>query len=857
MKLFVLNICLLISLTCYSQLQKDTGLTDIDKIRQEIKEAPTDSINFKGRRAALFRYWRLLWRQGYDLTNMDTLSENLITDFSDAKKNYENIDKGFLALDSLYFIGKKIEQINSNAVRTKKLSKTNWPYYLGTENRQTGYSPDPGPTKGKIAWKFPKGYHSTATPVLENGRLFISSPGIDVNGFCLDQKTGKVLWRSRQMGIDFYTDHGSRWTPVVTQKNVIIRNAFDEESIHVVDKSTGQPSKENKEELKFAYTRLGKTLVVASTDEGKDIWTHNFQNYITNQPKVHNEMVLVALRNGEVYSFSLSTGEIVWNIDLDTELVGTPSIGNEQLIIGNTTGKLFSIKVKNGNLNWSFQAEEIEKKSNQFYSGAHFYHDQVFIGASNKNLYCFSPEGKQLWKLKLSDWIRAAPVTVNNYLYAASFDGLLHKIDISTKKPRIVLGNPISEHPITADLVGNNNGVFIADQNLVLHAVSPNSLETLWQHGIVDGIFDSGNYYKADWAGGLLGTPTIVDGVAYIGGPDGFVNAVNVETGKEIWRFETNSTVSLAPTVVDERIFFGYLGANTEHYGYENPGEYFALNKNTGEPIWSSKEFGRVWVSATYADGKLFFGNTDGFVFAVNPENGNIMWKYNTAKDTPKEKIPLTTPFTHGFPSGVYSIPTKDDKNFYVGSWSGYYFAFDQKTGALKWRTKTSANDYGGLPDSAAPILYKGYLYVQKKGGAVAALNVKKGEIAWEWYAKRGHLQNASVAANRDMIFTSTVRKVISLPYTSTMRAFNSKNIGNPNKIWELDNVGGLTAPVITDKTLITGSSTSMFITGISPDTGKILWRVFTGGEMLENAPALYGNKVLALCKNGYLFAIE
>ncbi|GAL71822.1 hypothetical protein JCM19302_1262 [Jejuia pallidilutea] len=82
--------------------------------------------------------------------------------------------------------------------------------------------------------------------------------------------------------------------------------------------------------------------------------------------------------------------------------------------------------------------------------------------------------------------------------------------------------------------------------------------------------------------------------------------------------------------------------------------------------------------------------------------------------------------------------------------------------------------------------------------------------------------------------------------------------IENGGKIlWKQDDIGGLTPAVTSKNQLISGSSTSMFLTGLNPKNGEILWRVFTGGEMLENAPAIYGNKVLALCKNGYLFAIE
>jgi outer membrane protein assembly factor BamB len=77
-------------------------------------------------------------------------------------------------------------------------TETNWTTYHGIDGRNTGYSPDAGPSQGRIAWRFPKGDHLTAKPVISDGRVYVSSPGSDVVGFCLDESTGEVIWRARQ-----------------------------------------------------------------------------------------------------------------------------------------------------------------------------------------------------------------------------------------------------------------------------------------------------------------------------------------------------------------------------------------------------------------------------------------------------------------------------------------------------------------------------------------------------------------------------------------------------------------------------------------------------------------------------------
>jgi hypothetical protein len=225
-------------------------------------------------------------------------------------------------------------------------------------------------------------------------------------------------------------------------------------------------------------------------------------------------------------------------------------------------------------------------------------------------------------------------------------------------------------------------------------------------------------------------------------------------------------------------------------------------------------------------------------------------------KDTPLENKSTDVSPSHGWPPGVYSNPAMDDEKVYVGSWSGFYFAFDQQTGALVWRTATTGIDEKGRPDSAAPLLHKNHLYVQKRGTHIAAIHKDSGDIVWEWKAPPGFLQNGSLAAHGDRIYGSVVRGVTLLPYHATIVAFNDVESGS-DKLWEYDGGGGLTAPVVTDELVVFGSSADMFITGLDANSGRLVWRTFTGGVMLENVPAIYGTRAYAHFRNGWVLAIE
>ena len=566
-----------------------SGLADIDSIRSELRSLPTDADNFVSRQAALFRWWRLLWRQGYDLSEMNELAGQLTDRQLVGEEAYRTVDAGYTALERLYLTAGKIPELRGTQSAMTSNQTTDWPYYFGGSGRNDGHSPDPGPTQGVIDWRFPKGYASRAAPVVAGGLVYLSSPGIDVNGFCLDERSGEVRWRSRQMGTDFYGDHGSRWSPQLTKRGVIIRNHYDEQSVHVYNRTDGKPLLdtvlEPMDRQYVAYTRNGKQLVVADARSGKDRWVRVFDHYLTDQPIVEGNKIYLALRNGEVWCMDTEAHRILWRANLGDALAGNPTVTGAGVFVSSRSGKLYALNPLTGATEWTFTTPRLEPRARQFFTGVLQHGGRLYFGAANKELYCTGLSGKLQWKLTLDDWLRARPIMIDDVLYVVSFGAKLHALRDDGTRARALFTVSVGDHPVTADLAGSSTGILVADQGMVLHSLSPTDGTLNWRHGIVDGIWRDGDYIMADWAGGLLGSPTVVDGVAYVGGPDGFVNAVDVDSGMEHWRFETNSTVSMAPTVVEGKVFFGYLGASTEHYGYDNPGEYFAVDKDTGSPI--------------------------------------------------------------------------------------------------------------------------------------------------------------------------------------------------------------------------------------------------------------------------------
>ena len=106
-------------------------------------------------------------------------------------------------------------------------------------------------------------------------------------------------------------------------------------------------------------------------------------------------------------------------------------------------------------------------------------------------------------------------------------------------------------------------------------------------------------------------------------------------------------------------------------------------------------------------DGEVYFGSTDGHLYAVDAATGKLLWRYETG-------------------GGGYSSPTVADGVVYVGSSSidGHPYALDAATGKLLWRYEAGGRVY------SSPTVADGVVYVGSDDGHLYALDAATGETA-------------------------------------------------------------------------------------------------------------------------------
>ncbi len=194
-------------------------------------------------------------------------------------------------------------------------------------------------------------------------------------------------------------------------------------------------------------------------------------------------------------------------------------------------------------------------------------------------------------------------------------------------------------------------------------------------------------------------SPTVDDGVVYMGAEDGKLYALDAATGDVLWS-GINS---------DDQIFTASVGNNMVYASSRGDSKLYALDIKTGDTIWTVT-LGHKIMSAAVAGSVVFAGAADGNLYALDALTGDMLWSAMTGGNE------------------VYA-PAVANGVVYVGADDNALYAFDIDTHELLW----SATTRGAI--EGIPTVANGVVYVAETPGPwyVYAFDTATGDLLWEY----------------------------------------------------------------------------------------------------------------------------
>ena len=241
--------------------------------------------------------------------------------------------------------------------------------------------------------------------------------------------------------------------------------------------------------------------------------------------------------------------------------------------------------------------------------------------------------------------------------------------------------------------------------------------------------------FPADLQQGFEATPIVNGRYMFVTTPKDNVYAFDAVTGKALWKYEPNLGPEAFKNACCDVVNRGVALYGKNAYVAMLSGEIVALDAQSGAIVWKKRMFdpgtGYAFSLAPLAiDGAIVVGNSGGeygargFIAALDPENGNVLWKRITIPDA-KEKGGDTWPDgmqAHGggasWLTGTFDPATKTlfwgvgnpgpwlaslrpGSNLYSDS----LLALDPKSGDIKWHYQYTRNDTWDYDGVNTPIL--------------------------------------------------------------------------------------------------------------------------------------------------------
>jgi len=303
-------------------------------------------------------------------------------------------------------------------------------------------------------------------------------------------------------------------------------------------------------------------------------------------------------------------------------------------------------------------------------------YDRIYIVNNAGTVFALSQgTGKVLWKYRSRRCSAASPAVDNHLVFVSllnkppcnashGVDGKVIAFDAETGRIRWqrIIG-PSESSPLVAD-----NMVIVGD----------------WSHDVYAFTAASGNLRWHFKAGGLVkGAISQSGNRVYFGSYDTHVYALDLHTGKQVWRASSQPRIGRTGTFyANAAVAYGrvYIGATD--------GKMYSFGATSGKLRWSNGTGDFVYSSAAVWKGNVLVGSYDGTFYSFDAATGDVRWQFHAG----------------GKISGSSSVI---DGVVYFSTLSGRTYGLNARTGKVVWTYPTG--QYAAVVASKSRLYLVGY----------------------------------------------------------------------------------------------------------------------------------------------------
>ncbi len=350
---------------------------------------------------------------------------------------------------------------------------------------------------------------------------------------------------------------------------------------------------------------------------GAERWKFPTKVRITSSPAVENGAIYFESYDGNFYALDAIGGKLKWKFETAGEhrftarhihgiepagetmpdpfdfYLSSPAVWNGAVYFGSGDGNIYALDAASGVLKWKFQTGNVVHASPAIADGV------LFIGGWDSYFYALdAASGKEKWRFKTGDdpeihnqvGIQSSAAIADGMVYFGCRDSNFYALDAQTGQKKWAFNNKGS-WVITSPAVRNGKVYFATSDSHMFHALDATS-------GAVA--------FSISFQWPMFSSPAIAGDMLYIGSHEGKLLAINLGAQKLAWEFQTDGSRQNGPALTKPDGTMASEALFTEDF-YDNM--VAAVQKMFA--------VGTVLSSPVVVDGVIYFGSTDGNLYAL------------------------------------------------------------------------------------------------------------------------------------------------------------------------------------------------------------------------------------------------
>lgn len=335
-------------------------------------------------------------------------------------------------------------------------------------------------------------------------------------------------------------------------------------------------------------------------------WSFQSGTAIRATPLVKGNTIYIGNAAGDFLAIDKRTGKELWRFSAGAPVHSSAIAIAGRIYFSDNRQTVYALTETTGKLAWKFNMDKKKEypwRFDYYYASPIFFDAKLFIGGDDGYMHALDPlSGKQLWKFKAKGIIRSSAAIYKNLLLFGDTEATLYAVDHKTGKEQWqfrIDGDTMrnenfgfDRRALNASPVVAGNKVIIGARDGFLYCVNADNGRQNWK---VD--------HRVSW---VISTVAVKDTFVVTGTSDGrFVQAVHLETGREIWKYHTAAAVWASPLIVNDKVYAA---------GFD--GQLYCIDLHKGKRVSQYKTDAMMLSSPVWSDDKIYVGSDDGQLYA-------------------------------------------------------------------------------------------------------------------------------------------------------------------------------------------------------------------------------------------------